>query len=904
MDANISEPSLSNRQKGKRPARHISNEHLFPHFPVATRRFSPPDFDTKMSEVAGPSNSHIPIENARKTRTKRAPPKRLPVKIPKRDVWNTLLSTDAGLTVADWLAMNKSAAKDIKDGLRYLHGRKKIPIPPINMVINQEDTDTTLETDTETDNDTDDDIDTDMNTDIATNKTNNETDSLNDDIDSENGINDSDEYDSAQEDSDDTTYTYKYNFNNFSVSQPLKAPIMINNHIIPAIFDSGASVSVIGQNLAVKLGLKPTGDKLTLSSLDGESKEPCHIVKNVPVRVAGKLRPDTMCVKSGPSSKDLCLLGMTWFRTYGIQLRPRDSTIIIPTKHESGYVELKGETRRIQQQSAQVYSINIRLQKSPEPHETYCPDGPRTPEQDYDEYLRESQLEVSQNQFVTPPLWENNGTQNANIFQQEEHISTGNQLLGYVDEALSETSNEETEIPNLINDLLNKNQHAFAENNGLGLVNLLEHHIPTTTAQPIRSRPYRLTWEEDKALKMEINHLLELGLIRPSQGLWTSPVFFVKKRDGGLRLVVDYRKLNQLTIKDAFPLPHIDDLLDSLGGATWFSTLDAASGFWQIPVAQDSIEKTGFVTRHGTYEFTVMPFGLTSAPSTFQRTMSIILQQYIGTFVYVFIDDIIIFSKSLSEHAKHLELVFQACHTANLRLKKSKCLFARRSVEYLGHVVSDKGLLPCARNVDKVITLPQPQSTNDIHTFLGMTGYYRCFIPDYAKIAQPLTKLLQKNNRFIWTRRERKAFDTLKKALVNPPILAYPDKEMIQILTTDASTKGLGAILSQAPPDDPENETVIAYGSRGLRGPERNYAATHLEALALVWGTSRFRHYLSGRRFILRTDHAALVYIIKNPNPSAKLSRWSAALMEYDFIIEHKPGKSNPADALSRLLLQ
>lgn len=230
-----------------------------------------------------------------------------------------------------------------------------------------------------------------------------------------------------------------------------------------------------------------------------------------------------------------------------------------------------------------------------------------------------------------------------------------------------------------------------------------------------------------------------------------------------------------------------------------------------------------------------MPFGLCSAPQTFQRAVTNILTPYIDDFVYVFIDDIIIFSKSLEDHKVHLEKVFQACRAANLRLKKSKCVFARTEVEYLGHVISAEGLLPNQRNTEKILKMPEPKSSKDVKVWLGTTGYYRRHIKGYAQVARPLTKLLKKDMVFIWGQEQGLAFEALKNALITPPILAYPDRNQVQILTTDASTHGLGAVLSQSPTGDSKDERVIAYASRSLRGSENNYAATHLEALAVVW---------------------------------------------------------------------
>lgn len=781
---------------------------------------------------------------------KRASPRRLPVHINKRDVWSRLGQVDAGLSMAEWLAMDKRAYKDVRDGLRFLHGRVPRSSKERTNLVNA----------------------------LAVLNDDEEAGSWESESNDDYGDADSEEVaygtdtESTGYESDDTTYEYPYSYQTMQKSQPLKAPIVINNEIVWAVFDSGASVSVISKRLAERLGLRPNGDKLRLATMEQGRREPCAIVPNVPVRVAGKLRPEHMCVETNPMDPDLCLLGMTWFKAYGIEQRPKDGTILIPTRHGRSYVELQGSLGRDDASDSEEGNDNDDevVNESDETAEVYAVE------------MREAK--------------------SASLFNNKDVADEP--LLGYLEEVMTEDwgSEKERNVPPEIQSVVENNQKSFVEVSGLGRLQGVEHEIPTTNETPIRSRPYRLTWEEDQHLRRELDELLDLGLIRPSAGVWTSPIFFVKKKEGTLRLVVNYQKLNQITVKDAFPLPRIDELLDSMGGARWFSTLDAASGYWQVPMADSSIAKTGFVTKYGTYEFKVMPFGLTSAPSTFQRAMTNILSSFIGKFVYVFIDDVIVYSRTPAEHANHLRLVFDACTQANLRLKRSKCTFGSNRVEYLGHVVSSQGLEPSQTNVQKILDLKRPECTDEVHTFLGMTGYYRRFVPGYTEIALPLNRLLRKDQPFRWGGAEQEAFDSLKHALVNPPVLAYPDRDQVQIITTDASTRGLGAILSQAPADNLENETVVAYASRTVRGPELNYATTHLEALGVVWGINNFRHYLSGRRFILRTDHAALQYILTNPRPTPKLARWAAALMEYDYTVEYRPGKRNPADALSRLV--
>ncbi|KAJ8651754.1 hypothetical protein O0I10_012681 [Lichtheimia ornata] len=577
---------------------------------------------------------------------------------------------------------------------------------------------------------------------------------------------------------------------------------------------------------------------------------------------------------------------MIWFRAHGIRIDHTDCSIIIPIKHGNGTVVLYGNEAEDQdgafedKEAGAVFAVNI-----------FGGDDAQVDkieEQEHAGIFMTSVADKSHCAVDEPP--DNDATRLLRFYKEE--------LLGNA----SVAENDDVSVPAEINTLLSQYHHCFVEHSGLGRVKGYEHHIPLQDTTPVRSKPYRLTWEEEDHLRKELATMTDLGLIRPSKGTWTSPIFFVRKKTGELRLVIDYRQMNSKTVKDAYPLPHLDDLLGSMAGAQIFSTLDAASGYWQIPLAQEAIELSGFVTKYGTYEFTVMPFGLTSAPACFQRTMTSLLGPFISKFAFVFIDDIIIFSSSLQDHVNHLEQVLQVCDQAGLRLKKAKCDFARSYVEYLGHIVSSEGLLPSPSNVTKIRKMQAPQNIDQVRSFIGMVNYYRRHIPECAQLLHPISRLIRRKGRFYWGPEQEAAFTHIKILLTGPPILAYPDRNQVPILTTDASGEALGAILSQSPDGSDDEETVVPFESRVLRGPELSYAAVHQEALAIVWAVNKFRHYLSGRHFILRTDNSALTYILSNDKPSPKLQRWAAALLEYNFSIQHHPGHRNPADAHSRLL--
>lgn len=301
------------------------------------------------------------------------------------------------------------------------------------------------------------------------------------------------------------------------------------------------------------------------------------------------------------------------------------------------------------------------------------------------------------------------------------------------------------------------------------------------------------------------------GVLRPSKGKWTSPVFFVPKRgDQKMRLVVNYKQLNDNTKKVNFPIPHINELLDAFGnGCMVYLVMDCASGYWQVPMEEESIERTGFICKHGTYEWLTMPFDLATACDTYQYMMTTLLSPYIGKFVFCFIDDVIVFSRSIEEHMEHLKIIFEVCKSANLRLKKAKCQFMKKKVEYLGHMVSRDGVLPNERNIKKIQEMKTPTNTAEVQSLLGTTNYYRRYVEKYSEIMEPILSLLKKKKNFSWGEEQDKPLSLIKTLLTNPPILAYPDKSQVQILTTDASGVALGSILSQSEDGSQENEKVI-----------------------------------------------------------------------------------------------
>jgi hypothetical protein len=390
------------------------------------------------------------------------------------------------------------------------------------------------------------------------------------------------------------------------------------------------------------------------------------------------------------------------------------------------------------------------------------------------------------------------------------------------------------------------------------------------------------------------------GLITKSKSPWAFPVVIVDKKGGEKRLYIDYRKLNALTRKDSYPIPRIDDFLESFRRAGWFTTLDLASGYWQVMMTESDKEKTAFNTPFGLYQFNIMPFGLCNAPGTFQRLMNHVLQDFLGKFVAIYLDDIIIYSQSFEQHIDHVKQVFQALREAHLKIKLKKCYFAMPNISFLGHIVGREGLRPDPAKVQKIRDFPRPHNQKTLRGALGLFGYYRKFIKDFSKIANPMNKLLKKNTPFEWTDKQQTAFDYLKERLTKAPILQYPDFDKEFLLYTDASRHGLGAVIAQK--DEEGRERAIAYASRSLSPAEKCYGITDQECLAVVWAIRHFSHYLCLKHFTVFTDHSALKWLQTCKMPIGRRGRWIMELQQYDFSIIHRPGKANAnADALSRI---
>ena len=450
-----------------------------------------------------------------------------------------------------------------------------------------------------------------------------------------------------------------------------------------------------------------------------------------------------------------------------------------------------------------------------------------------------------------------------------------------------------------VKQLLAKHLQVFAKSKtDLGRTDLITHKINTGDARPVKQAPRRIPLAKRDAAEKELQRMIECKVIEPSKSPWSANCVLVEKRDKSLRYAVDYRLLNQLSKKDSYPVPRIDDALDALASAKMLSTVDLLSGYWQVAMDPKDKEKTAFSTSHGLYQFRVMPFGVCNGVATFERLMEFVLAGLNWQICLVYLDDIIIFSKDFDSHLSRLDQVLDRIGKAGLKIAPKKCQFFQEKVTFLGHVVSKDGISTDPSKIDAVKEWPVPRNVHDVRSFLGTCSYYRKFIRGFADIARPLHRLTEKQARFEWTQECQIAFNTLRDRMTTAPILSYPQQDCHFILDTDASGFGMGAVLSQL--QDGE-ERVLAYFSKSLSKAERNYCVTRRELLAVVMSIKQFHHYLYGVNFTVRTDHGALTWLMRFKNPEGQIARWLEVLSTYDFEIKHRAGKQHGnADGLSR----
>ena len=455
--------------------------------------------------------------------------------------------------------------------------------------------------------------------------------------------------------------------------------------------------------------------------------------------------------------------------------------------------------------------------------------------------------------------------------------------------------------------LVDKHSNKFVQSSeDYGRTKVVQYGMDTGDAKPVRSRARRPPKAFEKEEDEIIDRQLKAGIITESTSPWASPLVFVRKRDGTTRACVDYRRVNELMKPcTAWELPKIGDCLDCLHGAKLFSTLDLQAGYWQIEVKPEDRPKTAFISsKRGLFEYVTMPFGLCNAPSTFQRCMELVMKGLQWKTLLIYLDDLIVFSSTFEEHITRLDEVLTRLGEAGLKLKPSKCELFQESVIFLGYLVTPDGVKPDPQKVEAVHDWPTPKNVTGVRAFLGLCSYYRRFIKGFAHIAGPLNSLLEAGQAFEWSEECQAAFDALKAKLTGEEVMAYPADDGLFILDTDASNTGIGATLSQVQwceQSQQNEERPIAYASQSMTKTQRRYCTTRRELLAIVRFVWKFRYYLLGRQFLIRTDHSALRWVMSFKEPSEQMARWLEILSQFHFKLEHRAGKKHTnADALSR----
>ena len=488
-------------------------------------------------------------------------------------------------------------------------------------------------------------------------------------------------------------------------------------------------------------------------------------------------------------------------------------------------------------------------------------------------------------------------TAGQDVTEVESHMIVPEHLKSLLERSSPNLDNEQIrELASLMKDY----SDVFSEHDlDLGCFTGVTHKIDTKDAQPVKHRlrrvPLGFENEEEKHLKK----MLEAQVIRPSNSEWAAAPVLVRKKDGGVRWCIDYRNLNSLTVKDTYPLPLIEECLDTLGGNLFYSSCDMTSSYWQIPLEPSDSHKTAFVTKYGLFEHCRMPFGLCNAPATFMRAMNFVLRGLTWSVVLAFLDDVLILGKSSQEHFDNVRLVLDRFREHRIKLKPSKCVFFQTELKFLGKLVSREGVRIDPEKVEKVVNWPQPKCTKDVESFLGLVNYHREHVRQFAEIASPLYSLTGPKIKFVWEQQHTEAFGKLKEVLVSAPVLGYPRNEGAYILDCDASGTAIGAELLQL---QDGAYRVISYGSYALTPAQRKYCTTRKELLAIIRFTRQYRHYLLGRKFLVRTDHSSLAWLMRFRYIEGQLARWLEEISQYDMEIVHRKGKLHQnADSLSRI---
>ena len=625
----------------------------------------------------------------------------------------------------------------------------------------------------------------------------------------------------------------------------------IGDHEAKSLLDSGASGNFLTASFVSKHSVPTTiVNSKTVRLADGKVLHAKHMVSNMSVTVDHKtVKSDFMVLKELNNGHD-CILGIPWLEAANpiIDFKQRVIT----------WRETKRKPSRHCPIPSVVHPLNWNSEVKVEPE---------------DELFM---MRVTQHR-----------SQDVRVDYQLNEIATGQ-----LESAMSPT----------VQRLLKQYEDVFPKELPKQLpplrgeadlrINLQPNSSPPSTP------PFRMSSVELTELKKQIDNLLAHGFIKPSLSEYGAPVLFVRKKTGELRMCIDYRRLNAVTIKNSYGLPRIEELLDSIQGAKYFSTLDLNSGYHQLRVHPNDTHKTAFRTRYGLFEYSVVPFGLTGAPAAFMKWMQQLFHHLLDKSVVVFLDDILIYSKTEEEHKQHLLQVLDILRKNQLYAKLPKCQLFKRSVNFLGHVLDEHGLSMEKDKVKAIQEWPRPKNRKEILSFLGLAGYYRRFIKNFSQLALKMTELLKNDAEWKWTTEVEGSFQSLKQVVTSAPLLRSPDQSKPFVVTTDASGFAVGAELSQ---EFGGQLQPIAFMSKKLNSAERNYPVHEQELLAVIQAIREWKCYLDGQKFKIITDHKSLIYLQKQPHLSSRQTRWVEFLAQFDFDMEYKSGKLNTvADALSR----
>lgn len=714
-----------------------------------------------------------------------------------------------------------------------------------------------------------------------------------------------------------------------SVSGLIKINSIIGGKRQECVLDSGAGVNVINQNLVKDLNIISIDSHAFYLKFANGEKVKTSVIILVPVTFLSVTKNQYFVVtKNLPCN---VVLGLGFWKDFSISITASEQDIRVSTGGNEEVIQSAGQSEshiQVSEESCHLFMINtvseshkdikvslpFTVHINPGVMKTIiCQESPLSTFSRFNSSLLTMQrlkVNILPQACVMPQ--EPVTVMIKNMSDRQVIIPSGT-TVGFLQQAvapvmLNEVHDDEFSLsPDLTNrdrhdllELLHQNEDVFAESlSDLPGTSILEQDINLVPgARPVFKRPYRLANIERSAVSAHIQEMLDGGIIEPSQSNFASPFFFVPKKNGKLRFVSDFRELNKITVRDAYTLPRIDTVLESLGGNKYFTTMDMFSGYYQMFVKKEDRYKTAFITDDGLFQYVRSPMGLINSGSKFQRLLDIVLAGVKPKHVVCYVDDCMVFGRTMQEHNQNLQLVFNRIRDANLRFSKSKSKFAFSSIVFLGVVVSEEGFTPDPDKVKALTKIPTPKNITDVRSFIGMANYYRTFIPKFSTVVSPIVDLTKKESAFNWGPPQEAARQSIIQLLSQPPVLIHFQDDKPLVLVCDASGKGIASVLCH---DLDGEERPIAFHSRTLNSHEQKYTVSEQELLAIIHGIKKNRQFLVGRRFKIVSDHHSLCFLLNLKDPHGRLARMALYLCNYDFDIHHRKGKDNcVADCLSR----